>query len=71
MPHEMTMLEFAEEIIRVTGSKSKIVFKPLPQDDPKQRRPDISRAESWLKWSPKISIEQGLPQTLDYFRSVV
>src|SRR3954452_15457641 len=54
-PVEMTMLEFAEEIIRVTGSKSKIVFKPLPQDDPKQRRPDITKAKKILKWEPQVT----------------
>src|SRR5436305_13795353 len=53
-PTEMTVLEFAQEIIRVTGSKSKIIFKPLPQDDPKQRRPDITRARKYLKWEPKV-----------------
>ncbi|HXG49369.1 MAG TPA: UDP-glucuronic acid decarboxylase family protein [Methylomirabilota bacterium] len=67
-PREMTMLEFAEEIIRATGSRSRIVFKPLPQDDPKQRQPDITRARKWLKWEPKVGLEEGLKQTIAYFR---
>jgi dTDP-glucose 4,6-dehydratase len=70
-PQEMTMLQFAEEIIRATGSKSKIVHKPLPQDDPKQRRPDITRARSWLKWEPKVSLGVGLEKTIAYFRQKV
>src|SRR3989442_3463407 len=55
-PHEMTVLEFAQEIIRLTGSRSKIAFKPLPLDDPKQRRPDITRAKKLLNWKPKVSL---------------
>ncbi|MDB6029677.1 MAG: dTDP-glucose 4,6-dehydratase [Verrucomicrobiales bacterium] len=70
-PQEMTMLQFAEEIIRATGSKSKIVHKPLPQDDPKQRRPDITRARSWLKWDPKVSLGEGLEKTIAYFRQKI
>jgi len=70
-PHEMTMLEFAEEIINVTGSRSQIVFKPLPQDDPKQRRPDITRARTWLKWEPVVPLAKGLKQTIGYFREKV
>jgi len=66
-PHEMTMLEFAEAIIRATGSRSRIVFKSLPQDDPKQRRPDISRARAWLKWEPKVPLNQGIKSTIAYF----
>ena len=57
------------EIIRCTGSKSKISYKPLPQDDPKQRRPDISRARTWLKWEPKVSLAEGLEKTIAYFRN--
>src|SRR5262245_31948032 len=68
-PHEMTVLEFAHEIIRATGSRSKIVFKPLPQDDPKQRRPDISRAKKLLNWEPKVTLAEGLKKTIAYFRS--
>jgi len=70
-PIEMTMLEFAEEIIRVTGSKSKIVFKPLPQDDPKQRRPDITKAKKILKWEPRVTLAEGLVKTIEYFRKKV
>lgn len=68
-PHEMTMLEFATAIRQAVGSKSRIVRKPLPQDDPKQRKPDISRARSLLKWRPKIDLETGLLRTIEYFRS--
>jgi dTDP-glucose 4,6-dehydratase len=68
-PQEMTMLEFAEAILKLTGSPSKIVFKPLPEDDPKQRRPNITRAQSWLKWEPKVPLLDGLRQTVDYFRA--
>jgi len=67
-PVEVTMLELAERIITLTGSTSKLCFKPLPQDDPKQRCPDISFAKSALKWEPKVSLEDGLTQTIDYFR---
>jgi len=67
-PAEMTMLEFARQIIRVTGSRSKIVFKPLPQDDPKQRQPDIRRAREVLNWEPKIVLAEGLVKTVGYFR---
>jgi nucleoside-diphosphate-sugar epimerase len=63
------MLEFAQEIIRATGSKSKLVHKPLPQDDPKQRRPDITRASKVLKWAPQVPLAEGLRSTIDYFRS--
>jgi dTDP-glucose 4,6-dehydratase len=70
-PSEMSMLEFAREIIRITGSKSKIVYKPLPQDDPKQRRPDITRARKWLKWEPKVPLAQGLEKAIAYFASKV
>lgn len=70
-PHEMTMLQFAQEIIQATGSKSKIVHKPLPQDDPKQRRPDITKAKKLLKWEPKVPLKEGLIQTIEYFRTKV
>ena len=70
-PNEMTMLEFAHEIIRATGSRSKIVFKPLPQDDPKQRRPDIGRAKARLGWEPKVSLQEGMKKTIEYFRNKV
>jgi nucleoside-diphosphate-sugar epimerase len=67
-PHELTVLEIAETIIRLTGSQSKIVFESLPEDDPKVRRPDISRANQLLGWNPKISLEEGLQRTIDHFR---
>ena len=68
-PREMTMIEFAEAVKKVTGSKSKVVFKPLPQDDPKQRQPDISLARKLLAWEPKVSLEDGLARTIEYFAS--
>jgi dTDP-glucose 4,6-dehydratase len=67
-PTEMTMLDFAQLVIRLTNSKSKIVFRPLPQDDPRQRQPDITRARKWLGWQPIVPLEQGLQKTIDYFR---
>jgi dTDP-glucose 4,6-dehydratase len=67
-PTELTMLQFADEIISATNSHSRIIFKPLPQDDPRQRRPDIRRARKLLKWSPKIPLGEGLAQTIEYFR---
>ena len=67
-PTEMTMLEFAREIIRATRSRSRVAFKPLPQDDPKQRRPDIARARKLLRWSPKVTLANGLIKTVAYFR---
>jgi dTDP-glucose 4,6-dehydratase len=70
-PTEMTMLEFARRIIRATGSRSRIVFKPLPQDDPKQRRPDITLARTRLKWSPRVQLDEGLAKTIEYFRAKV
>jgi dTDP-glucose 4,6-dehydratase len=70
-PSERTMLQFAQEIIKLTASRSKIVFKPLPQDDPKQRRPDITRARTVLSWEPKVSLEEGLKKTIGYFHGKV
>lgn len=70
-PVEQTILQFAREIIAATGSKSKIVFKPLPQDDPRQRQPDITRARTILKWEPQVKLEQGLIKTIEYFRKKV
>lgn len=67
-PAEITILQFAEEIIRLTSSKQKIVMKPLPKDDPKQRQPDITRARQILKWEPKVSREEGLRITYEYFK---
>jgi len=70
-PRELSMLEFAEEIRRATKSRSKIVFKPLPQDDPKQRKPDITLAKKLLKWEPKVGLDEGLRKTISYFRDKV
>jgi len=67
-PTEFTILDFAKLIIRLTGSKSQIVYKPLPVDDPKQRRPDISRAKKLLGWEPQVDLETGLRRTIEYFR---
>jgi len=67
-PHEMTVLEFAMKIIEITGSKSAIVYKPLPQDDPQVRQPDITKAKRVLGWEPKVGLEQGLARTIEYFR---
>ncbi|GJM29145.1 MAG: epimerase [Cyclobacteriaceae bacterium] len=70
-PDEITILEFAEEVVKLTGSKSKIIFKDLPKDDPKQRKPDITRAKEILGWSPKYSRSDGLIPTLEYFKHKV
>ncbi|MCS7064119.1 MAG: SDR family oxidoreductase [Methylacidiphilales bacterium] len=67
-PDEMTIRQFAEKIIAITGSSSTIEYKPLPQDDPKQRRPDITRAKAWLGWEPRVSLDEGLKATIEYFR---
>ncbi|MCX7638651.1 MAG: SDR family oxidoreductase [Cyclobacteriaceae bacterium] len=69
-PEEVTILAFAEEIIKLTGTTQKIVFKPLPQDDPKQRQPDITLAKKILGWEPKVSRAEGLRLTYDYFRAL-
>ncbi|MCD4789607.1 MAG: SDR family oxidoreductase [Bacteroidales bacterium] len=70
-PVEFTILELAETVIRLTGSKSKIIYKPLPADDPMQRQPDITMAKSELGWEPKISLEEGLKKTIEYFENIV
>jgi dTDP-glucose 4,6-dehydratase len=70
-PHEVTVLELAETIVRLAASKSAIQHRPLPVDDPKQRRPDITRARQTLGWQPEVALEDGLRRTLEYFRSVV
>jgi len=70
-PAEMTILDFAKQIIQITGSKSKIIFKPLPVDDPKVRRPDISKAKRELNWESVVNIQQGLRNTIRYFRTKV
>jgi dTDP-glucose 4,6-dehydratase len=69
-PHEMTILEFAEHIRAVTGTRSEIVFQPLPEDDPKQRQPDISKARAILGWEPRVSLADGLRETVAYFRDL-
>lgn len=70
-PDEFTMLELAEQVIKLTGTKSKIVYKDLPQDDPKQRRPDITLANKLLNWDPTIMLSNGLQQTIEYFKSTL
>ncbi|HEX6164128.1 MAG TPA: NAD-dependent epimerase/dehydratase family protein, partial [Vicinamibacterales bacterium] len=70
-PQEMTIEQIARLIIEMTGSKSKVVYKPLPTDDPKVRQPDITRARTLLGWEPKVPLEQGLGRTIDYFREKV
>jgi dTDP-glucose 4,6-dehydratase len=70
-PTEFTILECAHLVLRVTRSKSKIAYEPLPQDDPKQRRPDISKARALLDWEPKINLEQGLKLSIDYFHQAI
>ena len=70
-PNEFTVLQCAETVLKVTGSKSRIRFEPLPPDDPKQRRPDITKARTLLGWEPKVSLEEGLKLSLDYFREAV
>lgn len=67
-PEEMTVLDMAKKIIELTGSSSKIAFKPLPQDDPKVRRPDITKAKEILGWEPKVPVEEGLRRTIEWFR---
>jgi len=67
-PQEMTVLEFAKKVIELTGSKSPIIYKPLPQDDPQVRQPDITKAKRVLGWEPKVALEQGLALTIEYFR---
>ncbi len=66
-PGEFTIRELAEKVIELTGSSSKLVFKPLPQDDPRQRKPDITLAKSLLGWEPTIALEAGLKKTIAYF----
>ena len=67
-PHEMTLLELAKRVVRITGSASEIVFGPLPEDDPKVRQPDISRARTLLGWEPRVDTDEGLRLTIDWFR---
>jgi dTDP-glucose 4,6-dehydratase len=67
-PREMTIKQFAEEIIRITGTKSQIENKPLPEDDPKVRQPDITRARKVLGWEPKVEFDEGIAKTIEYFK---
>ena len=66
-PHEMSILDFARSVLEITGSQSKITYKPLPENDPRVRRPDISRAKKYLKWQPKVELREGLKETLAWF----
>jgi len=70
-PREFSILELAEQVIRMSGSRSKIVFKPLPEDDPRQRRPDIALVNQLLGWSPKIELNEGLKKTMEHFRRLL
>ena len=69
-PDEITIKDFAEEIIKLTGTDQKIIYKPLPKDDPMQRQPDITRAKEILGWEPKVGREEGMKITYDYFKSL-
>lgn len=70
-PSEFSILELANEILRLTHSKSKLIFHPLPQDDPKQRKPDITLAQKELDWSPKVALKEGLKHTIEYFETIL
>ena len=70
-PGEFTILQLARMVIEMTGSRSEIDFQPLPSDDPAQRKPDITLAENKLGWKPKIPLEEGLVQTIQYFRDIL
>jgi UDP-glucuronate decarboxylase len=69
-PNEMTIRQLADAVIRLTGSKSKLVTKPLPADDPTQRQPDITLAKAKLNWQPKVELDAGLAKTIAYFKSI-
>ncbi len=70
-PHEMTLLDLAKRILRLTGSASPIVFQPLPQDDPRVRQPDITRARALLGWEPRVDVDEGLGKTIEWFRAAL
>jgi UDP-glucuronate decarboxylase len=70
-PGEFSMLELAEKVLHFTGSTSKLVFLPLPQDDPRQRQPDISRTHAQLNWTPKVKLDEGLKKTIEYFKKII
>ena len=65
---EFTIRELAEKVIKLTGSRSKLIFKPLPEDDPRQRQPDLTKAKATLNWEPKVALEDGLKETIAYFK---
>jgi len=69
-PDEFTIKELAQKVIKMTGSKSKLIYKPLPEDDPTQRQPDITQAKTELNWAPKIPLSEGLKPTIKYFQSL-
>merc|ERR1712232_302882 len=69
-PNEFTVKELAEMVVELAGSKSKIIYLPLPGDDPKQRKPDITKARKFLQWEPKIPLEKGIVKAVDYFKSL-
>ena len=70
-PSEITVKQLAETILRITGSRSTIVYRPLPEDDPRQRCPDIRAAKQYLNWEPKVCLEIGLTRTIEHFRAIV
>jgi UDP-glucuronate decarboxylase len=70
-PAEITMLDLAERVLRLSGSKSELTFKPLPSDDPRQRQPNVSMARSVLGWQPTVSVDDGLKETIRYFRGIL
>ena len=65
---EFTIRELAEKVIKLTGSRSQLIFQPLPQDDPRQRQPDLTKAKALLDWRPKVALEDGLKETIGYFK---
>jgi len=69
-PQEITIREFAEQIRKLTGTESQVVFEPLPEDDPKQRKPDIAKARRLLGWEPRVPLGEGLEHTVEYFRNL-
>ena len=69
-PDEISLKDFAEEVLKLTGNKVKIIYKPLPADDPKQRKPDITKAKQLLQWEPKVNRREGLAKTYEYFKSL-
>ena len=70
-PHECSMLELATEVKRMTGSRSRVIHAPLPEDDPMRRRPDIAKAMEYLGWAPRVSLEEGLSKTIQYFEQLI